>query len=254
MTVQPLERDSRSRLIQIAFFLVVLAAWWAATGLHKIGPLFLPGPAAVSQQIGRIAHAPTLALDIAYTMGTFAVAYTLAVVAGLAVGYVVSTRRFLTRVYEPLLAGLYAIPIVVFFPTFILFFGTGPNSKIALGALYAFFPIALNTIAGFTQVDYRLIAAARSMGANDAQLLRRVLIPAAFPIVATGMRIAFIACFASILAGEMIASDHGLGHQIAQAGQMMEIARMFGYVALVVLAAFAFNFGVSALEARRRPA
>jgi ABC-type nitrate/sulfonate/bicarbonate transport system permease component len=52
----------------------------------------------------------------------------------------------------------------------------------------------------------------------------------------------------------MIASDHGLGHQIAQTGQMMDIARMFGYVALVVLAAFAFNFGVSALEAQRRPA
>ena len=68
------------------------------------------------------------------------------------------------------------------------------------------------------------------------------------------MRIAFIACFASILAGEMIASDHGLGHQIAQSGQMMETAKMFGYVTLVVLAAFAFNFGVSALEARRRPA
>jgi ABC-type nitrate/sulfonate/bicarbonate transport system permease component len=254
MTVQPLVRDSRSRAIQIAFFVLVLAGWWAMTGLHRISPLFLPGPVAVAQQIGRIAHAPTLALDIFYTMGTFVVAYTLAVVTGLVAGYVVSTRRFLTRVYEPLLASLYAIPIVVFFPTFILFFGTGPNSKIALGALYAFFPIALNTIAGFTQVDYRLIAAARSMGANDKQLLHRVLIPAAFPIVATGMRIAFIACFASILAGEMIASDHGLGHQIAQAGQMMEIGRMFGYVTLVVLAAFAFNFGVSALEARRRPA
>jgi ABC-type nitrate/sulfonate/bicarbonate transport system permease component len=254
MTAQPLVRDSRSRAIQIAFFVLVLAAWYAVTASGRISPLFLPGPAQVAQQIGRIAHAPTLALDIFATLGTFAVAYTLAVLGGLAVGYVVSTRRFLTRVYEPLLASLYAIPIVVFFPTFILFFGTGPNSKIALGALYAFFPIALNTIAGFTQVDSRLIAAARSMGANDTLLLRRVLIPAAFPIVATGMRIAFIACFASILAGEMIASDHGLGHQIAQAGQMMEIAKMFGYVTLVVLAAFAFNFGVSTLEARRRPA
>jgi ABC-type nitrate/sulfonate/bicarbonate transport system permease component len=240
--------------IQIAFFGLALAIWFAVTGTHGISPLFLPAPGAVAAQLGRILRAPTLGVDIAYTMGTFAAAYGLAVLAGLATGYVVSTRRFLTRVYEPLLASLYAIPIVVFFPTFILFFGTGPNSKVALGALYAFFPIALNTIAGFTQVDHHLIAAARSMGASDAQLLRRVLIPAAFPIVSTGMRIAFIACFASILAGEMIASDHGLGHEIAQSGQMMEIAKMFGYVALVVLAAFAFNFGIGALEARRRPA
>ena len=254
MTAQPAVRDSRSRTIQIAFFVLALGGWWAVTAGHRISPLFLPAPERVAMQIGRIVRAPTLPIDILYTMGSFAVAYALAAVAGLAVGYVVSSRRFLTRVYEPLLASLYAIPIVVFFPTFILFFGTGPNSKIALGALYAFFPIALNTIAGFTQVDGQLLAAARSMGANDAQLLRRVLIPAAFPIVATGMRIAFIACFASILAGEMIASDHGLGHQIAQSGQMMETAKMFIYVTLVVLAAFAFNFGISALEARRRPA
>ena len=153
-----------------------------------------------------------------------------------------------------MLAGVYAIPLVVFFPTFILLFGTGPNSKIALGAVYAFFPIALNTIVGFGQVDRRLIAAARSMGASDTQLLRRVLLPAALPFVATGMRIAFIACFASVLAGEMLASVHGLGYEIAQSGAMMNLATMFGYVTLVVLTAFVFNFSLGAFEARQRRA
>lgn len=251
MTIAPeITRDPRSRLIQVAFFVVVLAGWWIVTANHRINAIFLPAPGQVVAQFGRIVHAPTLALDAAYTFGTFAVAYLIAVIAGLIVGYLVSARRFLTRVYEPLLASMYAIPIIVFFPTFILFFGTGPKSKIALGALYAFFPIALNTISGFTQVDRRLIVAARAMGANDRQLIRRVLLPAALPVVVTGMRIAFIACFASILAGEMIASEHGLGHQIAQAGQMMEIAKMFGYVVLVVVAAFLFNFGVAAVEKR----
>jgi ABC-type nitrate/sulfonate/bicarbonate transport system permease component len=250
MTVASPVRDTRSRLIQVAFFLIVLALWWAATADGRISAIFLPAPAQVFKQIGRIAHASSLPIDLAYTFGTFAVAYAIAAVAGLGIGYLVSARRFLTRVYEPLLASVYAIPIIVFFPTFILFFGTGPNSKVALGALYAFFPIALNTIAGFTQVDRRLITAARAMGANDGQLLRRVLLPGALPVILTGLRIAFIACFASILAGEMIAADHGLGREIADAGQVMEIAKMFGYVALVVIAAVAFNLGLGALEAR----
>jgi ABC-type nitrate/sulfonate/bicarbonate transport system permease component len=251
MTNAPeISRDPRSRRIQVAFFAVVVSAWWIVTATHRISPLFLPGPARVLTQIGRIVHAPTLAVDIGFTAGTLLAAYVIAAIAGLTVGYLVSARRFLTRVYEPLLAGIYAVPIIVLFPTFILFFGIGPNSKIALGAVYAFFPIALNTISGFTQVDPRLVVAARSMGANDRQLMRRVLLPAAMPVVATGLRIAFIACFAAILAGEMIASDHGLGHQIAQSGQMMEIAKMFGYVALVVIAAYVCNVGISALENR----
>lgn len=246
--------DPRSRAIQVAFFALVILAWWFVTAHHLVRPIFLPAPGDVLVQIGAILHAPTLPIDALYTLGSFGVAYLLGGSVGIVAGYLISRRRFLTRVYEPMLAGLYAIPLVVFFPTFILLFGTGPNSKIALGAVYAFFPIALNTIVGFGQVDRRLIAAARSMGANDMQLLRRVLLPAALPFVATGMRIAFIACFASVLAGEMLASIHGLGFEIAQSGAMMNLAPMFGYVTLVVLTAFLFNYSLGAFEARQRRA
>jgi len=88
-------------------------------------------------------------------------------------GYFVGRSRYAVLVFEPLLAGLFAIPIVVFLPVFILFFGIGMESKIAFGATYSFFPIALNTIGGISQVDPRFITVARSMGASDAQLFRR---------------------------------------------------------------------------------
>jgi len=145
----------------------------------------------------------------------------------------------------------YTIPLIIFFPTFILFFGTGVKSKIALGCLAAFFPIALNTIAGFTTVDRTLRTAALTFGASRMQLLRRVLLPGAFPIILTGLRIAFIPCFASVLAGEIISSDSGLGHQISQNAQMMETARMFSYVILVIIIAALFNLGLSTWESRK---
>ena len=69
------------------------------------------------------------------------------------------------------------MPLLIFFPTFILFFGTGVKSKMALGCLAAFFPIALNTIAGFNSVDLNLRTAAMSFGASRVQMLRRVLLP-----------------------------------------------------------------------------
>ena len=80
-----------------------------------------------------------------------------------------------TLVFEPLLAGIFAVPLVVFLPLFILFFGIGMESKIAFGASYAFFPIVLNTIGGISQVDPRFVTVAQSMGASEQQIFRRVL-------------------------------------------------------------------------------
>lgn len=240
-----------TRLIQALFFVAVLLAWAAATAGGRINQILLPSPGIVLVQLARVLRSPTLLGDVAVTFSTFAIAFIIAIIAGIAIGYFISSSSFLIKVYEPLLAGIFAIPLIVFFPTFILFFGIGVRSKIALGATYAFFPIVLNTIAGFSSVSPALRRCAVSMGASSTQILRRVLLPGALPIVLTGVRIALIGCFASVIAGEMISSEHGLGHDIALASQSMEIARMFAYVFLVILIAFIFNLSLGALERNR---
>jgi ABC-type nitrate/sulfonate/bicarbonate transport system permease component len=99
---------------------------------------------------------------------------------------------------------LYAVPTILLFPLYLLFFGIGSPSKIALGATLAFFPIALSTIAGFTQVSRIYIAAARSMGASPLQLFRYVLVPDAFPVVIAGLRMGLVLGFLAILGGETL--------------------------------------------------
>src|SRR5262249_57307238 len=95
--------------------------------------------------------------------------------------------------------------------------GLGPASKIAVGATIGFFPIALNTVAGFGYVDRTLVVAARSMGASDVQLFRYVLLPAALPIILTGMRMGFTVALLSIIGSETIASLPGPGHRLRHA-------------------------------------
>ena len=97
-----------------------------------------------------------------------------------------AARNICISVFEPLLAGIYSVPIILFLPLYVLFFGLGPGSKIALGTTISFFPIVLNTIAGFGYVDRIFITAARSMGASDFQMFRYVLLPAALPVILTG--------------------------------------------------------------------
>ena len=135
-------------------------------------------------------------------------------------------------------------------PLYVLFFGLGPASKIALGATISFFPIALNTIAGFGYVDKTFVVAARSMGASDYQLFRHVLMPAALPIILSGMRIGFTVALLSIIGSETIASLAGLGHRIVHLAEGMEIAPMFAYIVFVVAIAMILNTCVSVLEAR----
>src|SRR5262249_61931728 len=120
-----------------------------------------------------------------------AAAFAIAASSGVFVGYLISRSQYRIRVLEPLFAGIYSVPIILFLPLYVLFFGLGPASKIALGATIGFFPIALHTIARFRYVARVLVVPARSLGASDLQLFRYVLLPAALAIILRGVRMRF---------------------------------------------------------------
>src|SRR5262249_61138083 len=93
----------------------------------------------------------------------FVPAFVIAASLGLLFGYLIGRSQYRIQIFEPLFAGIYSVPIILFLPLYVLLFGLGPASKIALGATIGFFPIALNTIAGFGYVDRTLVIAANSM-------------------------------------------------------------------------------------------
>jgi len=98
------------------------------------------------------------------------------------------------------------------------------------------------------------VTAARSMGASNFQLFRYVLVPAALPVILTGLRMGFTVALLSILGSETIASLAGLGHHIVQLAEAMEMSRMFAYIVFVVVIATLLNVTVSYFEARGRRA
>lgn len=242
----------RARAIQFTFLLAVFVAWFAIGHTGAISPLFLPPMEAVGAALVRLVQTEEFWTAVATTMQTIAEAYAIAVVFGVFASWAITRSRYLTEVLEPVVSGLFAIPITLFFPVFILMFGIGPESKVAYGAAYGFFPIALNTIAGLAGVDQRYLDAARSIGVAGAGLFRHVLFPAAFPVILTGLRIGFFICFASVLGGETISSVSGVGRNIALAAELMEPARMYAWIVFVIIAALVLNALVSTLENRMR--
>jgi ABC-type nitrate/sulfonate/bicarbonate transport system permease component len=263
-----------SLTVQIGFVIALLILWYLATNRWGVNRLLLPNPIAVWHQLVDVLtncpSRPDVAVnptrdrlfsfvtnceywpDLRVTLTELAAAFALAMVGGTVVGYFVSRTRFAARVYEPLFAAIYSIPIILFLPLYVLFFGLGPASKIALGATISFFPIVLSTIAGFGNVDRALVTAARSMGASDYQLFRHLLVPAALPVILSGLRMGFTVALLSIIGSETIASLAGLGHHIVELAEGMDMARMFAYIAFVVVIAALLNGLVSFLEARGR--
>ncbi len=239
-----------SRSVQAAFLVALIVLWYLATTRWGVSSILLPNPVLVVRQLWDILKSGEFVGDLRVTLTELGIAFAISATSGVTIGYLISRSHYRIRVLEPLFAGIYSVPIILFLPLYVLFFGLGPASKIALGATISFFPIALNTIAGFGYVDKVFVVAARSMGASDVQLFRYVLLPAALPIILTGMRMGFTVALLSIIGSETIASLAGLGHRIVHLAEGMEMARMFAYIAFVVAIALILNTIVSALEAR----
>ncbi len=243
-----------SFLTKLGVFVALIFLWHAVTVTEIVSPFFLPQPGAVLAVFWRILSTGRVLPDLGVTFFEFAVAGPLAVVTGILAGYLISMTRYSTIVLEPLISSLYAIPIIIFYPISIMALGIGPESKIAHGALFGFFPICLNTIQGFSGVDAIYLRMARSTGATKVQILRRILIPAAAPTIVNGVRLGLMLCFLAIIGGETIASLEGLGHRIVWYAEGMQMTNMFAYIVFVILIATLMNVFLSLLELRRRGA
>jgi ABC-type nitrate/sulfonate/bicarbonate transport system permease component len=241
-----------SRVVQVGFVLAVVLLWYLGTAYWGISRILLPNPVNVWHELKDVIASGEFWPDLRVTLTEVAIAFAISCTSGVTVGYLISRSPYSIKVFEPLLAGFYSVPVILFLPLYVLFFGLGPGSKIALGTTISFFPIVLSTIAGFGYVDRIFVTAARSMGASDWQMFRHVLLPAAFPVILTGLRIGFTVTLLAILGSETIASLAGLGHHIVQLAEGMETARMFAYIAFAVMIAALLNTTVTALERRAK--
>ncbi len=238
----------------VLFAAVVLAVWIALTATGTVDPFLLPPPSDVAGAFADIARDRITYEELATTLKEIAIAFAIAAGLGLAVGIPVGWYGLLRRAYEPLLANLYAIPIIVLYPLLALLLGLGSASKIALAAIYAFFPVTIATVVGAGGVDRTLVTAARSMGARGASLLRTVVLPSALPQIVNGLQLAVVLVTLAVVGGEFIAGSAGIGYLLATAGQAYRTDEMYAFIVVVILLAIVLNglMGLLAFLARRR--
>ena len=167
-------------------------------------------------------------------------------VVGLVVGIVLGGSRTLQRAFEPFLYYLGPCPKIIFFPVMIMWFGIGPGSKIAMGVVSCFFPVALNVAGGMREIDKVLIRVGRSFRANTWQMATKIYLPAMRHPVINGVRLGLGVCFIGTLLAETRLANRGVGFMVNDAYLQFDMPQM--YALLIVL--FVISIGANALIGR----
>ncbi len=241
-------------IAQLSFVGVLVGLWYAASHVWHVPAILLPEPTGVFMRVVSLLRNASFLSPLSITMHEVGVAFAFSTIAGIFVSFVVTRSQWLIDVFEPLFTSINAIPAILFFPLFALLFGLDVGSKIALGITISFFPIVLNTIAGFQNVDPVHMKCARSMGASNWHMFRYVLFPSAVPILLSGLRMGLTLAFLSVLGGETIASFSGLGHEIAESSQAMDSELMYAWIIIVICVSMSLNFILTVLDDRSGPA
>jgi ABC-type nitrate/sulfonate/bicarbonate transport system permease component len=171
-----------------------------------------------------------LPASLLLTLREIAIAYALAIAAGVGVGAALGLNRLLGRAFGPIVAALYAVPAVVWYPSLMLFFGLDAASKIAFGFLLGFFPITLAVLAGIRQVNPHMLTVARAFGARPAAVFAKVMIPAMLFTLVGGLRTGLALTVIGVVVGEILGAKAGMGTLINHAYGLFRTA---DYVALV---------------------
>jgi NitT/TauT family transport system permease protein len=143
----------------------------------------------------------------------------------------------------PIFVGLQSVPKIAIAPLILVWIGAGAGSKIAVVMSIAFFPIVINTMAGFKEVDRGLADVFRSVAANERQMLFRLRLPYAIPYIFAGLRIATTLAVLGAIVAEWLAASNGLGYLVLSGSFNFNTARSFAaIISLAVIGTLFFNF------------
>jgi NitT/TauT family transport system permease protein len=170
--------------------------------------------------------------------------------AGALLGLVLSHWPILGKSWYPYIIGFQSLPKVAIAPLMVVWFGFGLEGKIFITAIITFFPVLVNTMAGYQAVEPERIELARSCNASELHMLTKIIIPSCLPFLFAGLGIASVLAILGAVVGEFVGASAGLGMLLMQYNQAMEIAPMFAVILLLAVIGFLMNFVVSLLERR----
>jgi len=244
--------ENRGRIIigQFALMGFLLGAWeWgASSGL--LDPFFFSRPSDIVRRIAQWMATGTIWVHLSTTFTEAMLSFAIGSAAGVVLGFALAGMPTLAAVLQPYIRIANALPRVVLAPVFLLWFGLGIWSKVALGVTVVFFVVFFNTYRGVHEVDRALIDNARMLGASQAQLIRHVLVPSALTWIFSSLHISIGMALIAVVVGEYLGASSGIGYLIAQAEGVFDTTGVFAGTAILAAGVLLIGRIVAQLERR----
>jgi putative hydroxymethylpyrimidine transport system permease protein len=229
-----------------ALVVAAVAVWELAVRLLDVPTYLWPAPSVVAETFDT--DFSLLASASWVTLREVVFGFLIALGAGLAFGVVLHLSATLRRAVYPILIASQSVPTVVLAPVLVLVMGFGIGPKLAIIALFCFFPIVVNTVDGLGSVDREYVRMMLTLDASRWSIFRRVEFPAALPLIFSGTRIAATYAAIGAVFGEWAGSDAGLGFEMLQATGRLDTPRVFATVVILTLMAIGLFLLVTLVE------
>lgn len=214
---------------------LTLSVWELLGRAGVFNPALLPAPSMILATLGEIVRTESVIQPLLQTLGLMAAGYAIACIFGIALGLAMGRIEAIYKLMEPLVELVRPIPKPALIPPLFLFLGIGLKTMLFIVALAAFFPVLINTLQGVRGVDPVLLNTARTLRLSKLAVVFKVVLPAALPMVATGMRVSLGLALTLVVVAEMLAGENGVGFLILDMQRSFQIQKMYAW--LVVLAA-----------------
>jgi len=244
------ERFSRASitLAQLALGAIILATWQAGATLKLLDPFFFSRPTDIAGRVALWVANGSLWRHLVVTLEEAVLGLIIGAAIGITLGFVLARAPFAARVLDPYIAMLNAIPRVVLAPLFLLWFGLGIWSKVALAVTLVFFIMFFNTYQGVRDADRGIIDSVRMLGASERQLMRHVLLPSALTWIFSSLQTSLGFAMVGAVVGEYLGAARGLGYIIAQAEGTFDTTGVFAGMTVLSAVVVIVSAGVTRLE------
>jgi NitT/TauT family transport system permease protein len=246
-----LSLGTRRVLTHSGIFLSLILAWEIGARTGFLDPLFFPKPSAILQSFLRIYITQGniwyhLYVSLGLVFAGFIAGSILGIVLGSLVGFNPLVRRFI----KPYVIVLEATPRIAVAPLLIAALGFGAQSKIAIIMLVCFFAPFINTLSGVVNVNEQKLELFKSLGASKMQILRKLVLPEAVPVIMAGERLALTAALSGVLVAEFIQRDQGIGSLILVYTRNLNMASAFACIFTLTIIGFLIFRGMEILDHR----
>ena len=228
----------------------VLAAWQWGAGAGWLDKFFFSRPGDIVARVWKLFATGSVWGNLGTTILEAALSFLIGVTLGVVLGFLLARNRFLAALLDPYIRITNALPRVVLAPIFLLWFGLGIWSKVALGVTVVFFIVFFNTYQGVREVDAVVLNNARMLGASERQLIRHVLIPSALTWIFSSLHISIGFAIIAVVVGEYLGASRGIGYMIAQSEGVFDTTGVFAGMTILAIVVLVVGALVDRMERR----